>query len=196
MTKVQILGERCSGTNFLERLLISNFNIECVWSAGWKHWPERNLMQADVTYIYIHRNIDDWTGSNVAKRHHVPKDVRDILQEKWVIGAPDVPGNGPRTLLEQRAHFLETIFHMQSGIHYWVDYDWLCNNQVQWMSALNLPRTGSALHPYRQPAKPGGGASASHWSSKKYPKLTLPFNVEYETWATFMINKNIQGLGL
>lgn len=36
--KVAIYGERCSGTNYLEQLLLLNFDVEIVWDYGWKHF--------------------------------------------------------------------------------------------------------------------------------------------------------------
>lgn len=193
--KVQILGERCSGTNFLQKMLEENFDIECVWSAGWKHWPLPHLVKSDVVYIYIHRNIHDWAASNVKHRHHVPHNVVDILRTKWKVDAKNVPNNVPRTLLEQREAFLETIFTMQGNIHYWVDYDWLCDNQVKWMSALNLPRKGQ-IKAYGSKVNPGGRVSKVAWTPRKYNKLTLPYNVQYEHWAGQMITHNLSSLCL
>ena len=36
--KVTIYGERCSETNYLEQLLINNFDIDITWKYGWKHF--------------------------------------------------------------------------------------------------------------------------------------------------------------
>ena len=36
--QVTIYGERCSGTNYLEQLLLSNFEVEITWEYGWKHF--------------------------------------------------------------------------------------------------------------------------------------------------------------
>ncbi len=193
--KVQLLGERCSGTNFLQKMLEYNFDIECVWSAGWKHWPLPHLVEGDVIYIYIHRNIHDWSASNIKHRHHVPSDVKDILRTKWTIQAEHVPNNIPRTLLEQREVFLETIFAMQGSIHYWVDYDWLCQNQVRWMSALRLPRKGP-IKPYGFKVGPGGHVTNMSWKPIKYRKITLPYNESYENWADHMITRNLEALHL
>ena len=38
LKKVTIYGERCSGTNYLENLLLLNFDIEIVWDYGSKHF--------------------------------------------------------------------------------------------------------------------------------------------------------------
>jgi hypothetical protein len=36
--KFTIMGERCSGTNFLEQIILSNFHINITWEYGWKHF--------------------------------------------------------------------------------------------------------------------------------------------------------------
>ena len=196
VTEVQILGERCSGTNFLEKLLEMNFHVKCVWSSGWKHWPLVDTMKPHVVYIYIHRNIHDWIGSNLKNRHHVPSGVKDILRERWLIDAPHVPGNIPRTLIEQRERFLESIFAMQSGIHYWVDYDWLCEHQVAWLEKLNLPRKGG-LAGYTLKVDPGGRVTRKEWvRSASYPITSILHKSEYEQWARTMITRNLAELGL
>lgn len=36
--KFTILGERCSGTNFLEQTILENFDVELTWEFGHKHF--------------------------------------------------------------------------------------------------------------------------------------------------------------
>jgi len=33
-----ILGERCSGTKFLEAAIVKNFNLKITWEYNWKHF--------------------------------------------------------------------------------------------------------------------------------------------------------------
>lgn len=48
----QVFGERCSGTNFLEHLIVNNFRERCVYHYGWKHgipmmpaiWPHSLIL--------------------------------------------------------------------------------------------------------------------------------------------------------
>lgn len=35
-SKFTIYGERCSGTNFLEEIMLANFDIVVTWDYGWK----------------------------------------------------------------------------------------------------------------------------------------------------------------
>ena len=36
--KFTIYGERCSGTNYLENLILVNFDVNLTWEYGWKHF--------------------------------------------------------------------------------------------------------------------------------------------------------------
>lgn len=72
--KVTIYGERCSGTNYLEELLLNNFDIELTWDYGWKHFfGFENLSNTDdVLFIGIVRNLYDWINSFYREKHHLP----------------------------------------------------------------------------------------------------------------------------
>jgi hypothetical protein len=74
LKKVTIYGERCSGTNYLEELLTSNFDVEIVWDYGWKHFFGFNDLtnSDDVLFIGIIRNINDWINSFYKNPHHLP----------------------------------------------------------------------------------------------------------------------------
>jgi hypothetical protein len=75
--KVTIYGERCSGTNYLEELLLLNFNVEIVWNYGWKHFfGFNNLSNSDdVLFIGIIRNLNDWVNSLYREKHHLPSEL-------------------------------------------------------------------------------------------------------------------------
>lgn len=81
LRKVTIFGERCSGTNYLQKLLLKNFDIELVWNYGWKHWPGHNSLENsdDVLFICIVRNPIDWLNSFWEKHHEVPKELLENL---------------------------------------------------------------------------------------------------------------------
>ena len=74
MKKVTIYGERCSGTNYLEELLMLNFDVEITWAYGSKHFfGFRNLSNSDdVLFIGIIRNLYDWINSLYREKHHLP----------------------------------------------------------------------------------------------------------------------------
>lgn len=75
MYKVTIFGERCSGTNYLEELLIKNFDVEITWEYGWKHFfGFNNFKNSDnVLFLGIIRNVNDWINSFYRQPHHLPK---------------------------------------------------------------------------------------------------------------------------
>jgi hypothetical protein len=74
MKKITIYGERCSGTNYLEELLLLNFEVEIIWDYGWKHFFGFNDLNNsdDVLFIGIIRNIYDWINSFFREKHHLP----------------------------------------------------------------------------------------------------------------------------
>ena len=77
LTRVQIYGERCSGTNYLEKLLLLNFDIEIIWSYGWKHFFGFNDLSNsdDVLFIGIIRNLTDWINSLYREKYHLPLEL-------------------------------------------------------------------------------------------------------------------------
>lgn len=76
ITKFTILGERCSGTNFLENAIATNFNLQVTWDYGWKHFfgfhPYSN--SDDTLFISIVRNPFDWLNSLYIKPYHMKID--------------------------------------------------------------------------------------------------------------------------
>lgn len=77
MRKFTIYGERCSGTNYLEELILLNFDVEIVWNYGWKHFFGFNDLTGsdDVLFIGIVRNLHDWVNSLYRERHHLPSNL-------------------------------------------------------------------------------------------------------------------------
>lgn len=85
--KFIIYGERCSGTNFLENVILENFDVEISWEQGSKHffcfnnYDKRNF--DDTLYIGIIRNPIYWINSFSKELHHVPeinrKNLRNFL---------------------------------------------------------------------------------------------------------------------
>ena len=71
---IQIYGERCSGTNYLEKLLDINFHVNIKWNYGWKHFfGFHDLSNSDNTlFVCIIRNPIDWINSLYRTPHHIP----------------------------------------------------------------------------------------------------------------------------
>ena len=80
LKKVTIYGERCSGTNYLEELLLLNFDVEIIWSYGWKHFFGFHDLKYsdDVLFIGIIRNLEDWINSLYREKHHFPEELNQI----------------------------------------------------------------------------------------------------------------------
>lgn len=88
-----ILGERCSGTNWLQTLIHDNFKIKIDWLGGWKHffnfdgYEERIINNDDVLYICIVRNPIDYFVSFFEKAHHQPierlTNINDFLLSEF-----------------------------------------------------------------------------------------------------------------
>jgi hypothetical protein len=80
--KFTIYGERCSGTNYLEELILANFNVNLTWEYGWKHFfgfDEDKFEDSDDTlFICIVRDIHDWMNSFLMDPHHLPLRYKNI----------------------------------------------------------------------------------------------------------------------
>ena len=80
--KFAILGERCSGTNFLEESITNNFNIEYTAEYGNKHFFCYNNYEMNSTketlFIGIIRNPIYWINSFSKELYHVPEINKNI----------------------------------------------------------------------------------------------------------------------
>ncbi len=85
ITEYCILGERCTGTNYLKKLMDTNFNLKESNKFGWKHFfGFSDYKDSDnVLFIGIVRDPFQWLGSLNKKKHHFPphlkKNMRSIL---------------------------------------------------------------------------------------------------------------------
>jgi hypothetical protein len=73
--KFVILGERCSGTNFLEEAITQNFDIRYITEYGNKHFfcnNNYNSANEDTIFIGIIRNPIYWLNSFSKELHHMP----------------------------------------------------------------------------------------------------------------------------
>jgi len=80
--KFAILGERCSGTNFLEESITNNFNLEYTAEYGNKHFFCYNNYDMNSTketlFIGIVRNPIYWINSFSKELYHVPEINKDM----------------------------------------------------------------------------------------------------------------------
>ncbi|MBB4657844.1 hypothetical protein [Parvularcula dongshanensis] len=104
VSRYQVFGERCSGTNFLIRLLETNVTSAIFTEVfGFKHWfvPEALCLPADTLGLVIVRNPEDWLQSLHEKAWHMPEEVAalpfaDFIRTEWrcvwddhFLGVPD-----------------------------------------------------------------------------------------------------------
>ena len=82
ITNFTILGERCSGTNFLEKSITNNFQIQYTEKYGNKHFfCYNNYNNSDDTlFIGIIRNPIYWINSFSRELHHIPEINRQSLR--------------------------------------------------------------------------------------------------------------------
>ena len=74
INKFVILGERCSGTNFLEEAITQNFDINYTTEYGNKHFFCFNnyTNNENTLFIGIIRNPIYWLNSFSKELHHLP----------------------------------------------------------------------------------------------------------------------------
>ncbi|MCU0867114.1 MAG: hypothetical protein MUC36_25300 [Planctomycetes bacterium] len=77
-SRLQIFGERCSGTNYVAQLLRRNLGLEPTDAFGWKHgWLDRVEGPAEHTlFVVVHRDPFDWVRS----LHRMPWHAAPALQ--------------------------------------------------------------------------------------------------------------------
>jgi hypothetical protein len=81
ITKYFICGERCSGTNFLDNAILTNFNLELRTDLGSKHFfcfNNYNNSHDDTLFIGIIRNPIYWINSFSTELFHVPNHNKSI----------------------------------------------------------------------------------------------------------------------
>jgi hypothetical protein len=78
MNKFTILGERCSGTNFLEHAILNNFELEITWKYGWKHFFGFSdyTDSENVLFISIVRDPEQWLSSFYKQKFHLNIEMR------------------------------------------------------------------------------------------------------------------------
>lgn len=115
--KVTIYGERCTGTNYLEELITSNFNVTITWEYGWKHFFGFNDLKNsdDTLFIGIIRNPCDWINSFYREQHHLDKSFKNINKflsgEFYSVHANHTENMHDRNLYTQKRY--ANIFEMR-----------------------------------------------------------------------------------
>lgn len=139
--KVQVLGERCSGTNFTEALLLENLPVHEGHSFGWKHgFPAFLAAAPDTVYVVVYREVFGWLKSMYDKPWHavpvvaaltfsefIRAEWHSTVDERFQLAADDpanhqilqqdrhpITGQPPRNLLELRKWKAEALLGLSA----------------------------------------------------------------------------------
>lgn len=80
--RIQVYGQRCSGTHAIIRLIEANLGRDAFTEAfGFKHWfvPDQVLFQADVLVLVVARDPFEWVRSLHRQPWHAHPTLRDRL---------------------------------------------------------------------------------------------------------------------
>lgn len=102
MKKIQIYGERCSGTNYLEDLINQNCDAIVTSEYGHKHMfnmmAKRKSPDDKAVYVFMYRNPYDWLRSLHMNPHHTSPEYwnlsfADFIRKKpWICDVYEGPG--------------------------------------------------------------------------------------------------------
>lgn len=87
VTSFNVKGERCSGTNYIYKLIETNLELPWAPSTGWKHGycnpivlPK--LEPESFLTVVIFRNVYDWVRSFYLRPWHLPRTVGGVWIEE------------------------------------------------------------------------------------------------------------------
>lgn len=119
ITKVCVLGERVSGTCFVQALLTQNTNLKPVSPYGHKHFYQdtellRKTNTSDTLFVFITRELVDWLNSFKNNTFHADKPIRNcrdmssFLRMEWkcifdrTSGTPETSSDYGKEMLCER----------------------------------------------------------------------------------------------
>ncbi len=79
ITRIQIYGSRCSGTNLVTRTIEANLpSVEMTEAFGFKHWfvPRQSVFEKDTLVVVVARNAFDWVRSLHRQPWHAHPDLK------------------------------------------------------------------------------------------------------------------------
>lgn len=91
-TRVQLYGQRCSGTNFAASTLRMNLGEDVLTEQyGFKHWfvPRQTLIAPDTLVLVVVRDAFDWVRSLYRQPWHADPDLKamsfsDFIRAPWI----------------------------------------------------------------------------------------------------------------
>ena len=79
ITRIQIYGSRCSGTNLVTRTIEANLpSVEMTEAFGFKHWfvPRQSVFVKDTLVVVVARDAFDWVRSLHRQPWHAHPDLK------------------------------------------------------------------------------------------------------------------------
>lgn len=91
VTRIQLYGQRCSGTNAVMRVLELNLDgVRMTCDFGFKHWfvPPQTLFAPDTLVVVVARDAFDWVRSLHRKPWHAHPDLKakpfaEFIRSEW-----------------------------------------------------------------------------------------------------------------
>ena len=181
INRIQVFGERNTGTNFLQEIIVSNTNVPLVWDFGWKHFPDYDALKnnecSDVLFIMIVRDLESWLHSFKRTMHHVPIDVKNkafhtFLETAWINSHQSSYENVKCTLIEKRYnHFLKVKEAMCNKNFILLKYEDLKNDQNIILQQLSLYGIESNSIKVTKKIQPGHVISNESFRESKYSQF-------------------------
>ena len=125
ISNIKIYGERCSGTNYLEVLILKNFKVNLIHSYGFKHFfGFQNLENSENTlFICIIRNYHNWLNSLWKDKWHISplqrKSIKNFLySEHWSYMDKKLysPKDFGKEIMEDRHIYTKERYKNNNGI--------------------------------------------------------------------------------
>ncbi len=139
---IQIFGERCSGTNFLTKLIEHNLSAQLSFQYGWKHFPcwydtpfEEKIRSKmgekycslegndNFLFLVIFRDPYDWLRSFFLQPFHVSRRITrtrfsSFLKSRWYSSEDDQAICGPAGIFDRDPStngYFKNVLHLRSA---------------------------------------------------------------------------------
>jgi hypothetical protein len=139
ISHIKIYGERCSGTNYLEILILKNFKVNLIQNYGFKHFFGFNSFEnSDNTlFICIIRHYHSWINSLYRKKWHLSpiqqKSKKNFLYSEHWSYYDDYRNHGEnygKEIMEDRDMYTQKRYNNIIELRY---------NKMKWMTKT-LPK--------------------------------------------------------
>lgn len=139
ISNIKIYGERCSGTNYLEILILKNFKVNIIQDYGFKHFFGFDSLEKtdNILFICIIRHYHSWINSFYRKKWHLSplqkKSKRNFLYSEHSSYYDDYKNHGKnygKEIMEDRDMYTQKRYKNIMELRY---------NKMKWMTET-LPK--------------------------------------------------------